>query len=152
MKKVYIHAINSDDTPDADIEQANETCPETENHMTAEEAFAEPFTGTVAEFMPAFLMKALSNGDDEETQMFMFRIHDTEKDIYAEITATVTIDLSNEDEIFTEIEFDDIHDKTADFTIRTARYDIDRFPITIYRTYCELIEQTMLMRYYGITK
>lgn len=152
MKKVYIRAIKNDNIPDTGIEQVNETCPEAEGHMSAEEAFAEPLTGTVAEFMPPFLMKALSNGDGEETQMFMFRIHDTEKDIYAEITATVTIDLSNEDEIFTEIEFDDIHDKSADFTIRTARYDIDRFPITIYRTYCELIEQTMLMRYYGITK
>lgn len=152
MKKVYIRAIKNDNMPDTDIEQVNETCHEVEGNMSAEEAFAEPLTGTVAEFMPAFLMRVLSNGDDEETQMFMFRIHDTEKDVYAEITATVTIDLSNEDEIFTEIEFDDIHDKSADFTIRTARYDIDRFPITIYRTYCELIEQTMLMRYYGITK
>lgn len=152
MKKVYIRSIRSDTMSDTNIEQVNETCHDAEGHMSAEEAFAEPLTGTVTEFMPAFLMRALSNGDDEETQQFMFRIHDTKKDIYAEIIATVTIDLSNEDEIFTEIEFDDIHDKSADFTIRTTRYDIDRFPITIYKTYCELIEQTMLMRYYGITK
>lgn len=133
-------------------EQVNETCTESENQMSASEAFAEPLTGTVKEFMPAFLMKTLASCEDEEIQQFMFYIHDTDKDIRAEIIATVTINNSDENEIITEFEFDDVHDKSTSFAIRTSRYDIERFPISIYKTYCEIIEQTMLLKYYSVTK